>query len=95
MSNMIVLYNEKTILFRIKYDIDSDGEIGWYVSMHGDYDGIVAIPCGEDTLPIFILGVLIHSSFERISSMNIADITNPIIDNVLHNGSNYKQVRYK
>lgn len=95
MPNMIVLYNEKTILFRIKYYTDLENETGWYVNTHGDYDGFVAIPCGEDTLPIFILEVLIHSSSERISSLNIADIANPIINNALHNKSAYEQVRYK
>ena len=60
-----------------------------------DFDGFVAIPCGEDTLPIFITSVLIYSSFERISSMDIPELINPIIDDALHRGESYKQCIYK
>ena len=95
LPEMIVLYNEKTIIFRIKYEKKEDGGQGWYVSFYGDYDGFIAVPCGKDTLPIFITEVLIHSSYERISAMSIADIINPVIDNVLHLGEDYKTARLK
>lgn len=94
LPNMIVLYNEKTIIFRIKYEESEDGKIGWYVNTTDDFDGFVAIPCGEDTLPIFIASVLMYTSFERISSMDIPELINPIIDEALHRGESYKQCIY-
>ena len=94
-ANIIILYNERTIIFRIKYEENENGQSGWYVNFTDDFDGFVAIPCGEDTLPIFITSVLIYSSFERISSMDIPELINPIIDDALHRGESYKQCIYK
>lgn len=95
LPNIIILYNERTIIFRIKYEENENGQSGWYVNFTDDFDGFVAIPCGEDTLPIFITSVLIYSSFERISSMDIPELINPIIDDALHRGESYKQCIYK
>lgn len=95
LPNIIVLYNERTIIFRIKYEENESGQSGWYVNFTDDFDGFVAIPCGEDTLPIFITSVLIYSSFERISSMDIPELINPIIDDALHRGESYKQYIFK
>ena len=95
LPNIIILYNERTIIFRIKYEENENGQSGWNVNFTDDFDGFVAIPCGEDTLPIFITSVLIYSSFERISSMDIPELINPIIDDALHRGESYKQCIYK
>ena len=55
----------------------------------------MTLPCGEDTLPIFITNILIHSSYENITTMSIADLINPIIDEALHNMGKQKVARYK
>lgn len=96
LPNMIVLYEERTIILRIKYYYDeiSGGE-RWYPNFYGDYDGFMSLPCGEDTLPIFITNVLIHSSYERLNTLNIADLINPIIDKALRNMPPSKVARYK
>ena len=43
----------------------------------------------------FITNILIHSSYERISTMEIADLINPVIDNALHSMPPQKVARYK
>lgn len=96
LPNMIVLYEERTIILRIKYHYDeTSGEERWYPNFYGDYDGFMLLPCGEDTLPIFITDVLIHSSYERLNALNIADLINPIIDKALRNMPPSKVARYK
>jgi len=96
LPNLFVLYKKKTLIYRIKYQKDeNDGIEKLYPNFYGDYDGYMTCPCGDDTLPIFITNILIHSSYERISTMSIADIINPIIDNALHNMPPQKVARYK
>lgn len=96
LPNMIVLYEERTIILRIKYEYDKiSGKEGFYPNFYGDYDGFMSLPCGEDTLPIFITNVLIHSSYERLNTLNIADLINPIIDKALRNMPPSKVARYK
>ncbi|MGN8946195.1 DUF6602 domain-containing protein [Bariatricus sp. HCP28S3_E4] len=96
LPNMIVLYEEKTIIVRIKYSLNhTTGKEGLYPNFYGDYDGFMSLPCGEDTLPIFITNILIHSSHERLTSMNMEDLINPIIDKALRNMPPQKVARYK
>lgn len=96
LPNLFVLYQKKTLIMRIKYGVDeTDGREKLYPNFYGDYDGFMSLPCGDDTLPIFITNILIHSSYERISTMNIADLINPIIDSALHSMPPQKVARYK
>ena len=93
LPNMIVLYKSKTIIVRIKYgEIEKDK---FYPNFYGDYDGFMSLPCGDYTLPIFIADILIHSSNERIVTMGLEDIMNPIIDEALHAMPPQKVARYK
>ena len=94
LPNMFVLYKKKTIIVRIKYG-EGDEINKFYPNFYGDYDGFMTLPCGEDTLPIFITNILIHSSYENITTMSIADLINPIIDEALHNMGKQKVARYK
>ncbi len=96
LPNMYVLYKKKTLILRIKYETDkTDGKEKLYPNFYGDYDGYMSLPCGDDTLPIFITDILIHSSYERISTMPIDNIINPIIDSALHSMPPQKVARYK
>lgn len=96
LPNLFVLYQKKTLILRIKYEIDeTDGKEKLYPNFYGDYDGYMSLPCGDDTLPIFITNILIHSSYERISAMNIADLINPIVDTALRSMPPQKVARYK
>lgn len=96
LPNMIALYEERTIILRIKYHYDEiSGKERWYPNFYGDYDGFISLPCGEDTLPIFITNVLIHSSYERLNALNIANLINPVIDKALRNMPPSKVARYK
>lgn len=96
LPNLFVLYQKKTLIMRIKYETDeADGREKLYPNFYGDYDGFMSLPCGDDTLPIFITNILIHSSYEQISTMDIGGLINPIIDNALHNMPPQKVARYK
>jgi len=96
LPNLFVLYKKKTAIMRIKYEVDrADGVEKFYPNFYGDYDSFMSLPCGEDILPIFITNILIHSSYERISTMEIADLINPVIDNALHSMPPQKVARYK
>lgn len=93
LPNMIVLYEEKTIIMRIKYGENEKDK--FYPNAYGDYDGFLSLPCGENTLPIFIVNILLHVSSENIVTMNLADIINPIIDDALRKMPPQRYVRYK
>ncbi|MCM1123931.1 MAG: hypothetical protein NC416_15220 [Eubacterium sp.] len=95
LPNMIVLYEERTIILRLKYYPNGSGKEGWYPNFYGDYDGFMPLPCGEDTLPIFITNVLIHSSHECLNTLSIENLINPIIDKALRNMPPSKVARYK
>lgn len=94
LPNMYILYKKKTVVLRIKYVLDK-AEEKLYPNFYGDYDGYMPLPCGDDILPIFITNILIHSSNERISTMSIPDMINPIINNALYSMSPQKVARYK
>lgn len=93
LPNMIVLYEKKTIIMRIKYGENEKDK--FYPNAYGDYDGFLSLPCGENTLPIFIVNILLHVSNENIVTMNLADIINPIIDESLRKMPPQRYVRYK
>lgn len=93
LPNMIVLYEKKTIIMRIKYGENERDK--FYPNAYGDYDGFLSLPCGENTLPIFIVNILLHVSSENIVTMNLADIINPIIDESLRKMPPQRYVRYK
>ena len=96
LPNMIVLYKQKTVIVRIKYYKNENvGREQLYPNFYGDYDAYMSLPCGDDTLPVFITNILIHSSHERISVMSIEDLINPIIDEALRSMSPQKVARYK
>lgn len=96
LPNLFVLYKKKTLILRIKYYKDEkDKKEKLYPNFYGDYDGFMSLPCGEDTLPIFITNILIHSSYERISTMNIASLINPVLDGALRNMLPQQVARYK
>lgn len=90
---MIVLYEKKTIIMRIKYGENEKDK--FYPNAYGDYDGFLSLTWGENTLPIFIVNILLHVSNENIVTINLADIINPIIDESLRKMPPQRYVRYK
>lgn len=89
MPDMIVLLKEKTIIMRIIYEGDK-----FYVSTDNRYQGFVTLPCGENTLPIFLTYLMCRTSDMRIKATNIANTLNSIVDKQLHEMGTQRVVKF-
>lgn len=79
MPDMIVLLKKKTIIFRIVYESEK-----FYVTTNNTYQGFITLPCGDDTLPIFLSYIMSRTSDTRIKLADTDDILNAQIDKYLH-----------
>ena len=79
MPDMIVLLKKQTIIFRVYYE----GE-RFYVTTGNTYQGFVALPCKDDTLPIFLLYVLSRTRDTRLKIADTDNMLNAQIDKYLH-----------
>ena len=89
LPDMIVLLKERTIIFRIRYEGN-----GLYVSTNNTYQGFMSVPCGEDTLPIFLSYLLCRTRDTRIKSANIDHMLNAQIDNRLHSMETQNVIKF-
>lgn len=89
LPDLIVLFQEKTIICRIKYKRFPM----FYATMDDDYDAFLTLPCGDDTLPIFISLILRRTSDTDLKLMNLTDLLNSLIDINLRNMGEQKVYR--
>ena len=89
MPDMIVLYKGKTIIMRINYEGDK-----FYVSTDNCYQGFVSVPCGEDTLPIFLSYLMCRTRDTRIKTTNIENTFNKMMDKQLHEMGTQRVVKF-
>lgn len=89
MLDLIVLFQEKIIICRIKYYEFPK----FYATMDDDYDAFMTLPCGEDTLPIFISLILCRTGDTDLKLMDMSNILNSLIDINLRNMGRQKVYR--
>ncbi len=89
MPDMIVLFKEKTIIMRIIYERDK-----FYVTTDNCYQGFVSLPCGENTLPIFLSYLMCRTRDTRIKATKIDDILNSIVDKQLREMGTQRVVKF-
>lgn len=89
MPDIIVLFKEKTIIMRIVYEEDK-----FYVTTDNCYQGFVSLPCGDNTLPIFLSYLMCRTRDTRIKATKIDDILNSIVDKQLHEMGTQRVVKF-
>lgn len=89
MPDMMVLFKEKTIIMRIRYEGDK-----YYASTDNCYQGFISLPCGDNTLPIFLTYLMCRTRDTRIKATNIDDILNNIIDKQLREMGAQRVVKF-
>ena len=80
LPDMIVLLKKKTIIMRLIIDDDEK----FYVTTSNSYRGFMTLPFGEDTLPMFLLYILIRTNDTRLKIADAVDIFNAQVDKYLH-----------
>lgn len=89
MPDMIVLLKQKTIIFRIVYEIEK-----FYVTTSNTYQGFITLPCAEDTLPIFLSYILCRTRDTRLKIADTDDMLNAQIDKYLHSMGEQPVVKF-
>ena len=75
MPDMIVLFSKKTIIFRVNFEKEK-----LYPTLENTYQGFMTVPCGEDTLPIFLSYVLSRTVDTHLKIMNTSNVLCAQID---------------
>lgn len=90
LPDLIVLYKKQTILMRIRYFENNK----YYATTGNIYQGFVEVPCGEDTLPIFILYILCRTTDTYLKLTDTTKILNDLIDKYLRVEETKKAVKF-
>lgn len=90
LPEMIVLFKKKTIIVRIQ--CFEDGKM--YMASGNTYGGFLELPCGDDTLPIFLIYLLCRTNDTRIKLPHISDILNQKIDECLRDMGEQRVIKF-